>query len=411
MHHWSALAAVPLEVPEAPALREMLRHFVHSHPHSRLSMRIDRDQLRWHVVPESERDAWADAMVVVGDEIDRDQPEPMIERHRPPLDHPSPVRVVLGPSSVVVYLTHAYGDAATFTELVQAMINADESALVRLSDRGTVALVARGLLKQPRAIHRGWFRHTLRALAPQRIDTPPRIDPARTVQASEFLPAPTSATQSPRPTSVGTILTNAEIRGLTKWRNEHARGVSITAVLASRVAVSFLNAGLDLDATRFYSLFDVRSLVSDQPTLWGNFGKSLELTADLTQPASIDAAMRETIASRRALPGMVVGAVASRVRGLFRTRTQPEASGPMVMTFNSMPTLPGLDNLPWRAGQRRYYGLGYPTGPTGLSVFAVRFRDRMEITVSFDRLRADPELVQTAVHDLSRSLKPPQQPA
>jgi hypothetical protein len=178
--------------------------------------------------------------------------------------------------------------------------------------------------------------------------------------------------------------------------------VSITAVLASRVYTAFTAEGIAMAPSGFYSLFDIRSYLEvDSGGLWGNLAKALFLAADLTDPRSVDEAMREIIQSRRALPATVAGGVLTALRPP-RLHTEMAAAGAPVLTFNSMPGLPGLESVPWiGTGVRRYFGVGYPTGPTGISVFAVRLRDRMEITASFDLGTVDPDAAARALRRLT----------
>ncbi len=260
-----------------------------------------------------------------------------------------------------------------------------------------LADVLRELPRQQRAHYRAWTRRALDGVRPTH-PTPPQTG-AQTVARGN---------RAPRPGTAEGLLDNAQLRALTKWRNEHHPGASITAVLTSRMFRALVEAGVPMRPDGFYSLFDLRSLLPEGAPTTGNLAKSLLLLADLADPAAVDRAMREAIDTRRALPALIGGAVATRLRGRSAPtpahtpaqtpdQTQPVSTGPITLTFNSMPTLPGLAALPWADGPRRYVGLGYPISTDGISVFAVRFRDRMEISVSFDRARIDPDQVQRAI--------------
>lgn len=176
-------------------------------------------------------------------------------------------------------------------------------------------------------------------------------------------------------------------------------------MLASRVCLGFAAAGLPMRRSGFYSLFDIRSTLPADGPAFGNLAKSLFLAADLADPCAVDAAIRETVATRRALPALVAGAVLTRLermgggadRVLGGQRGWDVVDGHITMSFSSMLTLPGLSGLPWGEGARRCIGLGYPTSPDGISVFAVRFRDRMEVIVSFDRSRIDPSQARAGI--------------
>lgn len=170
----------------------------------------------------------------------------------------------------------------------------------------------------------------------------------------------------------------------------------MNAVLTARVFAGLRAEGVALRADAYYSLFDLRSLLGDDArSISGNLAKSVLVEADLNDPAAVDEALRVTMESRRALPALAIGAVRS-LRPPRRLAVPP--SDEVVLSFSSMSSLAGLEGLPWATSEgRRYVGLGYPTGPTGISVFAVRFRDRLELTASFDRASADPAAVTRAL--------------
>ena len=379
---WSGMVAGPLQMRPLAEVRDAVEDFISTHPRHPLGCRLDAVSGRWVPVAEAERRAWVDSIIRGADSVDTEQVSAELERYRPALDSPAPLNVILAPDGIVTYLSHAVGDAATLTGVVFGLVLADPARLAALEGRAVLGDALGVLVRQQPTTYLAWLCRAVRTIRPR--GEPPR--PA----------APTPTSTAPRPSpqpdvAVG-VLTNSELRALTSWRNQHHPGVSLSAVLASRVCLGLAAAGLPMQRSGFYSLFDLRSTLPADGPAFGNLAKSLFLAADPGDPRAIDAAIRETVGTRRALPALVAGAVLSRlsrVRGRSDQDRADVADGPITMSFSSMPTLPGLTGLPWGDGARRYIGLGYPTSPDGISVFAVRFRDRMEVAVSFDKSRID----------------------
>jgi hypothetical protein len=74
-----------------------------------------------------------------------------------------------------------------------------------------------------------------------------------------------------------------------------------------------------------------------------------------------------------------------------------------MLTFNSLPTLPGVADLPWSTtAGRRFFGFGESVGPGSVTIFALRMRDHMEITASFDEGSASPDAVRAALDAIAR---------
>jgi hypothetical protein len=144
-------------------------------------------------------------------------------------------------------------------------------------------------------------------------------------------------------------------------------------------------------------LVDFRALLPARSAQrWGNLSKSLYLEADLADPASIESALRDARNTNRVLPA-TIGGVATTVLSRARPEAQP-AGTPATLTFNSIPTLPGLSELPWRdPTDRRFYGFGLSPGPGSITVTAIRLRDHMELVASFDEATAPTATVHSAL--------------
>jgi hypothetical protein len=196
---------------------------------------------------------------------------------------------------------------------------------------------------------------------------------------------------------------NAALRGLTRWRNANARGVSPTAVYTSAVHLALREQGIPMAENGFYTLLDMRGLVRpDGQPVWGNLSKALYLTVDVADPRAVHEALEAARTTQRALPAALLGTLSSAL-ALPRPPAAQAPVSPVRLTFNSMPTLPGLAELPWLTDTHRFFGFGPSLGPGDISVFAIRLRDHLELIDSFDEATAPATAVRAAVVAMAES--------
>ncbi|MET3806424.1 glycosyltransferase involved in cell wall biosynthesis [Nakamurella sp. UYEF19] len=385
--HWTAIAMAPVEVPSADELRERMLRYIQENPSAQFAGVISADNRRWVPVPADEREQYVRRIIVQGDDPDLACMTDHIDRHRPALDSRLPL-VVLGKASIVLFHSHMFGDASSFSQLVLNLAIGDLDSVVTMEPRADMALAVKALLGQPRSSYRAWADIALRPFRGQAAETGP--------------PAPVAHVPS-TPPSVAfaeSVLSNGTLRELTRWRNTHFRGVSLTSILTASTYCALAREGIPMSGTGYYSLFDLRRYLPSGAARFGNLAKSVHLEADMTDPRSIGDAMDAVIASARVIPATMIGALATALRrGSHRDAT--DSAGPVTLSFVSMPTLPGLAEVPWTgAGPKRYCGVGFPVGRLGMSVFAIRLRDHMEISATFDGSVVDPTAVRRAMNSL-----------
>ena len=405
--HWTAIAMTPVSVPSAARLGNLLLRFLAENPTSPLAGSVDAKSRRWVPVPAAGREEFVRRVIVEADDPDPDGMSDFIDRHRPAPDSDVP-RIVVGDHSLCLYHSHIYGDASSFAQLVVHLALGDTAGMVAMEPRAGLGLAVRALVRQPRSSYREWGSLALRPV--RRLGSRRRHAEAVATRSvpSQQVP-PVTAAHVPagdgRTAFADAILTNVQLRDLTRWRNQHCKGVSLTSVLTAATHRALIMEGVAMNPVGYYSLFDIRRYVSsdsnDAATRFGNLAKSVLLDADMTDPRAIGTAMEQVIESGRALPGLVMGALATAIRRpAHGTGTVPD--GPVTLSFVSMPTLPGLAEVPWLGSEtRRYCGVGYPVGRLGISVFAIRLRGHMEISASFDSTVLDPAAVRRALHQLS----------
>ncbi|WNV85113.1 hypothetical protein [Umezawaea sp. Da 62-37] len=382
----SVVLATPLAVAPVDRIRAVLTEHARRFPRSPVTSRIDPLSLRWVPVPADQWEAHLDRMVVEAPDPDPDDLDQHIADHvTAPAD--LPLLVVASAGSLLVQISHAVGDAITLTQLILALSHGDQERLDAVADRARTAEPVRALLAGLRPHHRDWARYVRARTAPP-------------------VPRPTGPAVTLRPSAVGSVLSNAALKDITRWRNANARGVSLTSVLTSLAYQALRLHGVPIHDQGFYTLLDLRSLLPNASgARWGNLSKSLYLTADLADPCAVETAMKAARETRRALPATVMGMATDVVARSRPPLTTSSPSAPMIMTFNSIPTLPGLSAMPWREeGLRRYYGFGSAVGSNGITVFAIRTREHMELTASFDETGVPLDTVSDALASMSTSV-------
>jgi hypothetical protein len=365
-------------------IRAVLMDFMRHNPGSPLASRLDLASGRWLPVPAAELDAHLDAVLVTAADPDPDNLEQHIADGLATAAVDLPLMITAGPSSLLILFSHAVGDAVTLTRLVHAIAGAEPDGLSVLTHRVGIAAPALALARGLRPHHRDWIRYLRHRSGPPAADVTGTMSPAR-------------------PAFTGTTMSNAALRDLTRWRNANAHGVSMTSVLASIVHRALRLRDVRIHDQGLCMLIDIRSLLPASPRQrWGNLSKSLYLEADLTDPGSIEAALRQARSTDRVLPATVAGGVASILSRPQSPASASPGAAPVLLTFNSIPTLPGLAELPWRdATNRRFYGFGRSPGPAGITVTAVRHREYMELTASFDEAIAATATVHSALEALA----------
>ncbi len=400
---WTAMMVSHVEAPSLDVARDVVRAVVLGSPGTPYGATLHPRGSRWVPVAADALEAHLERVVVAVEDPDADDADRFIGEltRRHPVDLPFVLWV--GPHTVAYTGSHVLGDAATDAVLLRAVIDGDADAVLRMP-RVDAAMLRRAATAQTRLHHREWARLAVGRLAPRAGRPVPSATPpaaGAVLSTAEGRPPRTSesigaAGLAPAGTAiVSVVLSNTDMRLVSQWRNARAKGASITAVMASLLVRSLDEAGVAVDTSGFFTLVDLRRYLVDQPEgsfPGGNLAKAVRLVCDLSDPVAVDAALSEVVASGRPLAATVLGAGLSLVTP--PAGPGPARGGPLALTYNSIPGLPGASGLPWVDGvPGRYVGAGFPVGGDGLSVVALRLREHMEMAASIAPGTVDPGLV------------------
>ena len=378
--HRSVVLVTPLATKPIAEIRAMLAEFLRQHPRSPLACRLDAASGRWMPVPVAEREAHLDRILRGSAEPDPSDVEGYLAEYLATDAEHLPLVLVVSPGSILSQTDHAVGDLATLTRMIHTVAQADLAGLAELNTRTPTSVPVNALGTGLRSHFRDWAGY-VRA----------RTGPPAGAATGPAVPL--------RPAFAGTILGNDALRTITRWRNANARGVSLTCVLTSAVHQALRAHGVPMHDKGFYTLLDLRALLPESPEpRWGNLAKSLYLGADVADPRSVEASLRQARDTRRTLPATVVGALTSAIGHAHPAPAEQSPVDPVLLTFNSVPTLPGLSDLPWRQEHgRRFYGFGPSLGLGDISVSTIRLREYMEVTASFDETTVSVETMRDAL--------------
>ncbi len=405
--HWTGVIVTPVRVPSLETVRQVWRRLTDAHPDAAMVGRMD--ERNWITVPEAERDAFVRSTVVPIEDPATEDADDCLARSLHLLAADRPILIGVGERSLLLLVTHQLGDAATVTLLIKAVLEADAAALGALTRRATPADVIRATRTQAGAHGRQWWSMAWQRIGGarrgRRPSTAAPTGPAATATGSTA--APTGRAATTEETSVVSVRwSTAELQSISRWRARHAKGMSITSVLTAATHRALTEAGLPMAADGFHTLVDLRRYLpeSDRAFLAGNLAKSVRIDSDPADLRAVGDASREMVDSARPVLATLIGAVAGAVpRRSAPARTT--AAGPVAMTFNSMPGLPGLSELPWLPGEaRQYIGVGYPTVPGSITVFAMRMREHMQVTTAFPVSMIDPEVMRRALQSIPRRI-------
>jgi hypothetical protein len=382
--HWTTVIATALRTPEPELLRAKFREFMAAYPAHRLACTIDSKRCAWTPVAAAEREAHAARVISVSSEPLDPRPEEfarVLNQSAESIPSDLPFTLTIGPDYLVFGLSHLVGDALTTYTLSEALANADFSNLGPVDETLTVPQLLAATTSY--ATHRpnAWWRHATGRRAQRPLDVPD-VSPDLTA-----LPSSTRFAQS----HLSTALTTAVLR----WRDDNVPGLSLNAIIPAAFWKALRDEGICIARTRLDTLFDTRSLIAGSAHAFGNYAKALRLDVDLSQPATVQEAIRHAQDTARALPASVLGALApSRGDGQY-------SPGPLVLTHNSLPPHPMTDRLPYMPGTPAWFtGTGFGPSLGSISLQSRRTGSGTDFVAVFDTRTAPEAAVNRALQKL-----------
>ncbi|MCV7420827.1 hypothetical protein H7K45_09785 [Mycobacterium yunnanensis] len=388
LNRWTVLTIAPIVTPSLDELRGKMVDFMTADPTHPLCCTLEDGGKRWRPVPRDERWRHVKDTIVSGGPYYLDDPFAYLDQHRPDEGSTAPFKVMVGPDSMTFYFLHACGDASVFSPFSVLMSLGDVDGLRALRGDAGLPVATKILFKEARPHWREWWNH---------------------LRSSHTAPAAPGDGEAhpvtPRPnatTAVGTVLDATAFAHVKAWRKQAMPGVATTALMASATYLALAAEGVPVNPRGLYTLVDLRRhLPQDQSSRPGNLAKGVFIPADLGDPTSVGAGLKQLVSSARAVPALFSGALAVALRRTTPSPVAGDRTEEVTMTFNSMMRNPGADDIPWTdPSEASYVTMSYPSASDGISVSACAIAGRLLFSASFDPNRIDAHAVDRALKRL-----------
>jgi hypothetical protein len=341
--------------------------------------RLDRDNGRWLTMGSTDFAAYAaEAVTAVDGPVTPDELSAML--HAEPRAH-HPVRLLVGNGYVALKVAHVYGDADPVNRLLRSLILAAAS--------GSPADVPRERRRRQltKALWNQFGRHPKRWRDGLRIEKPPADRPLGPEDSVAWRPQIGNE-------SMHSLEVMAKMRA---WRDEHAPGVSTSAIAYAAFIGALRHCGLGGHSDGAVFLADARRyLPKGDQVVDGNFCWGQYLSpVDLTSPAAIQQALKAELGTGRMLTMM---ALRETRLGLGKVQGMPHPYPDRVSTDRRQVVTLGnqgrhdlLSDLPWAAEPADRVNHSIPTlcGPQDVTLCTSEMNGVLHVDITYHRTSYD----------------------
>ncbi|GAB1689892.1 lipopolysaccharide biosynthesis protein [Krasilnikovia sp. M28-CT-15] len=387
---WVALEYIrtvgPLTGVTAQGLRDALIGLHAADPTHRAVSRLDRTGGRWiHLDAPTFAAYVQEAVTDLGDgPVDFDEMTRTLQSEQR-AHHP--VRILVGGGYMALKVAHAYGDAGPVNTLVHELVQA--------AAEGRAASIP-PMLRHRSALPKAWWKTY--GLKVGKIRESLRI--ARPPQAGDDAPM--------RPwTAQLTVETarSAEVLGKMRvWRDEHAPGVTTSAITFAAFTAALQQLGLNPDTSAATFLADARRYLDKGVSIDSNFCWGPVLSPpDLTDPRAIHTALKAELASGKMLTIMLLRESKIMVTGAPGLPdpypTEAPAEPRPRLTFSNQGRHDMLSDLPWAVEPAGRVNQSVPTlnGAEGITLTTSEMNGVLHLEATFHASTFDPAVVARAL--------------
>ncbi|MFI5936860.1 lipopolysaccharide biosynthesis protein [Actinoplanes sp. NPDC051494] len=297
-----------------------------------------------------------------------------------------PVRFLVGGGYVAMKVSHAYGDAGPVNVLLREVVRAaaeERPAVIGPSVRHRWALPV------------AWWKQF-------------GTKPGRWKQGLSFARPPVHEEGPVRPWAADlTVVTarSATVLGdMRTWRDQHAPGVTTSAITFAAFAGALQELGLQPDLRGGVFLADARRYLGKGIGIDSNFVMGPYLSAEsLTDPRSIHSTLKAELATGRILTMMVLREGKMLLSGIQGLPDPYPAVAPVAphpaLTFSNQGRHDMLGDLPWAVGPEGRVNQSVPTasGPDGITLTTSEMNGVLHLEATFHASTYDPAVLARAL--------------
>ena len=374
----------PLTGVTAERLRAALIGLHATDPTHRAVSRLDRSGARWLHMDASTFAAYVqEAVTDLGERpVDCDA---MTRRlHAEPRGH-HPVRILAGGGYVAMKIAHAYGDAGPVNTLLRE--------LIRAAGAGRAAQLPP--MERVFALPRAWW--TTFGRSPSKWREALRMARTPHVEAGETRPWQANL-------HVETARSADVLRQMRRWRDEHAPGVTTSAITFAAFTAALRELGFRPDLSGATFLADARRYLPAGVEVGSNFCFGPFLTpAGLTDPMAIHRTLKAELATGGMLTMMLLRESKLAVTGAPGMPdpypTEAPANPQVRLTFSNQGRHDVLADLPWATEAAHRVNQSVPTlsGPDGITLTTSEMGGVLHLEATFHASTYDPAMVARAL--------------
>ncbi|WP_305789183.1 lipopolysaccharide biosynthesis protein [Symbioplanes lichenis] len=375
----------PLTGVTAYRLRNALIGLHATDPSHRAVSRLDRKNARWLHMDAAAFAAYAEEAVTDLGPGPVDFDAMTRELQAEPMGH-HPVRILAGGGYVAMKVAHAYGDAGPVNVLLRELVRAageERAAVIEPSVRHRWAL--------PKA----WWKQF-------------GTKPGTWKQGLVFARPPAELPAETRPWAPNlTVVTarSGDVLGrMRTWRDQHAPGVTTSAITFAAFTAALRDLGLDPDLRGGIFLADARRYLGQDVRIDSNFCMGPYLyPADLTDPREIHKSLKAELATGRILSMIVLREGKMLVTGAPGFPDPYPAAAPVAprprLTFSNQGRHDLLADLPWAVGPGARINQSVPTATCndGITLTTSEMNGTLHLEAMFHASTYDPAVIARAL--------------
>lgn len=391
--NWTVVAFGPIDHGGVDGVRRALSSVMTVGPTARIGLVPNSNSRSWTYDPERVLRAVRAGTAITAADYDTEMAH-MLATHDPS----EPIAITLHGDHALFYLDHGIGDGQMTINLSHLI--ADSAARAGEVPAWASAPASRHPLMHAALRHFGTDPRRVHALLRAR-----RASPTPTIGCVLERTPPDSDETQPTPRSVVSVSASASVETtneLSRWRDAHLPGVSISVLFFATLNIALRAEGVPADDVSTI-LFNVRRYLPSDRTTLANLSAGIDITLlDATDPVLLGTQWRATIASGRPISNLMLVSVKSKLgrrrHSRALTHAAPAAPSTVRVTLSDMGRHPVLEDIAFRGnGLGSYTAMVSPASENHITLVTARLHGAIRVAASFHASSVDSAAIARAL--------------